>query len=1076
MRKTRTLLTVALATLTLAVSTLTAHAEPIDQLAARQRAANFLRGNTTMRRMRATNPATLKPVDIRTSLYAFNIGEQDGFVIVSPDDRTAPILAYSAQGHLDPETMPANMRAWFQEYENQLAYLAAHPEVSAPIPAADGEITAKSPIDPLLTSMWNQFMPYNQSLPDYLNGARCVTGCVATAMSQIMYYHQWPDSTAVTIPEYITRAGLKIDSIPAGTRLDWENMTDIYQGDESEEQIQAISTLMLAAGASVKMEYRDNANGGSGAFLLDVPYALKTYFDYSSTTHHETRGHYTIVKWEQMIYDELKAKRPVLYQGSTSTEQGHAFVVDGYTGEGFYHINWGWGNDNSESNCLLTVLNPGNNAGAGASSSLDGYSFNQAAVLGIKPSDDADVPFAAVRLTSSIVEVTNDQIVCLFTNHTGLSDEFTYGIGYMNENRNFMPVDYRTRALDNNSSAPLGVKTTFGIGGLKNRPGTYRIVPISKLASEYDWYCDKDPDVDYVELVVTEDGVTLTRHEPVQNLAAEISVDGTHLINEPHTINVNIINSGDEFYGRFYLRATRVGQEPADTMDIGGTGFTVRKSDSEVTPFQYIDDVPETVITDTINFLVYLGSKDGELLTSQRVVFMNPDGDRPHPNTDKITLKVSHTVEPLSADGAYILGTSPRIHIKVTNPTDSNYVGMILYDLFQFHNGKLKAAEGTMDAYRLKHHSIDEFDIHYFDDKFVVGDAYKLVVYFMKDGDIEDVERPKSGKTVMPPVFMYRADGYSLADISRDTLVVPARAAAVDLRQAINTKVVRGGNPNTLYFVASGDVPEGITRNIVRDGQADTIRLDDGYNFYIPDDINSISANHVRYTRAFRRGYKAATQDGWNTMTLPFAVQKVEMQIGNQVQEIDWLRSKNGGHQDFWILEFERQNNRALVFNPAANFVANQPYLVAVPQSVNWQGPDLTKVPITFSADNVTIQAKATSATTDNIYQMNGVRYYQERDTVFVLDATGHQFELKNDTSIQAFRAYFSIRDTTKYDFNVKKLAIEIDANIDAVEAPTLAKDATLRDDAWYTTAGQRIEAPKQKGVFIRKGRKFVIK
>lgn len=1097
MKKTRTLLTVAIATLTLAVSTLTAQAASIDQQTARQRAADFLKGNSTMRHKRATGTATdravppedLTPVDIRTSLFAFNIGKQDGFVIVSPDDRTAPVLAYATAGHLDPETMPEAMRDWFQEYASQLAYLAAHPfsvgggsvAASTPLTAADDEPTAKNPISALLTTMWNQFAPYNRLCPTTDKGDRCVTGCVATAMAQVMRFHQWPDSTAATIPGYVTASNhLTIDSIPAGLALDWQNMTDIYQGDESEEQLAAISSLMLAAGASVTMDYGTKK---SDALFKSVPAALQTYFNYSPRIHYEYRGNYSIDDWEQLIYTELLAGRPILYQGRSSGG-GHAFVVDGYSSNGYFHINWGWGNDNSQTECLLSVLNPGNNAGAGASTSLDGYSFDQAAILGIRPPRENDTPYSSFFLTTAITEIKGNDIVCEYINQTATTGTYDYGIGYYSpERQNFRSVSNNERTFSPTDDWQL----TFTVNNLE--PGTYHIVPISKLVSERIWRSSQNPNVDYVEAVVDEGGnITLTRHQPVYDISAQVEVNGIHLTNRPHTIKVTVNNNGDEYYDRIFLRINREGQTP---VLLGSAGITVRKGNSTEIEFNYTPKEEGTFCFSAATS----ASANAEVIGQTTATFWEfpPNGG---PINDSIHLQTEIAFEPVTQDGAYILSERPRIRITVTNPTDTNYDGSVQFTLFiTDKNGdsyyKVYPKSTQAVPYKLGSHSEETFYLderfHYANNKpyrdfadwlgtLEFDNAYCLVPDFRFEKYFRDVYSLPVTKMQIaaPPVHMYRADGYSLAELSRDTLTVPARAAAVDLRQATHTKVVKGGNPNTLYFVnKDAEVPDGITRNIVRGRQADTIRLDDGYNFYIPGDIGSVQANHVSYTRTFRRGYKSATQDGWNTMTLPFAVQKVQVLEEDQTRDIDWTRA-SGDYRDFWIMEFKGDQGNTLFFEPATDFVANRPYLVAVRQST-YPILNLTGKPFTFSADNVKLEAGATATTTGTQFLLQGLRYYQELDTIFALDGTGRQFELE-DTAIQAFRAYFAIRDTATYNFKQNQLTIFINAQFDAIQDVGIDAEATRQEQKWYTATGQRIATPQRKGIFIRRGRKYIIK
>lgn len=273
--------------------------------------------------------------------YIFNIGDNQGYVIASGDDAAHAVLGFSDEGFIDVNDMPCNMQAWLAEYARQIEYMQEHGATSS---RASKRITERPPIAPMLTTKWNQDYPYNVACPiDPLSGRRCLTGCVATAMSQVMYFHRARsvNQTTQEIPGYITAKNkIVIDPIPAGSFIDWEKMKRIYSYEDydTDAQVEAVANLMKYCGVAVEMDYTSSA---SSAYSSVVAIALPKYFNYSSKTRIVDR-YDSDEEWETLIYSELSHGRPVYYSGSR-TGGGHAFVCDGYESNGFYHFNWGWG-------------------------------------------------------------------------------------------------------------------------------------------------------------------------------------------------------------------------------------------------------------------------------------------------------------------------------------------------------------------------------------------------------------------------------------------------------------------------------------------------------------------------------------------------------------------------------------------------------------------------------------------------------------------------------------------------------------------------------------------------------------
>lgn len=374
----------------IATSSLSARQLSIEE--AREAAGEFLASKQSALKKGAVGGMSLTEAPVEaTGIYAFN-KTGGGYVIVSGDSRTYPILGYSDRGNIDSETMPAGLRYWLDTYSQAIRELGCQ-EVSV-----DREPAICGPrIEPLISSKWYQLSPYNDLCPmipdDEGNECKSPSGCVATTMAQIMYYHQWPQEACNPIPEYILSyqvdmitETMTLPELPAYT-FDWDNMLLTYKDCEATEaQNLAVAKLMQYCGQGIHMSYGAKA---SGADQSAIAQALRAYFGYDKGVTSRKRVFYTVDEWEQMIYDELAASRPVAYSGFSSTG-GHSFVCDGYDGEGLFHINWGW-DGNGDGFFRLSVLNPRDNTSVGSSDSHIGYCINQEVITGIQPPVEGSV-------------------------------------------------------------------------------------------------------------------------------------------------------------------------------------------------------------------------------------------------------------------------------------------------------------------------------------------------------------------------------------------------------------------------------------------------------------------------------------------------------------------------------------------------------------------------------------------------------------------------------------------------------------------------------------------------------------
>jgi hypothetical protein len=357
-------------------------ANPISREQALQNARDFFaaKGKTLPERSFRHAPVKNGVLTVEANYFVFNVGDDQGFVIAAGDDCVPAILGYADRGTFAGDSLPANVKWWLDGYSDAIGRLQASGQQAprrAPTHAA---------IPALLTCQWNQGSPYNMYCPQFFDtGETCVTGCVATAMAQIMYYHRVRSvrSVQADIPGYTCSTNwenygkMTVQGIPKNSPIDWNDMTDTYDNASTDAAKRAVANLMKYCGVSVKMDYSPSASGASSSYVVT---ALKNYFGYDAGTHYVWRSSYSDDAWDELIYNELANGRPVHYSGQGS-EGGHAFVCDGYDGDGYYHINWGWGGY-CDANFLLSDLTP---PGSGIGSDGGGFNDKQGAIIGAKP-------------------------------------------------------------------------------------------------------------------------------------------------------------------------------------------------------------------------------------------------------------------------------------------------------------------------------------------------------------------------------------------------------------------------------------------------------------------------------------------------------------------------------------------------------------------------------------------------------------------------------------------------------------------------------------------------------------------
>lgn len=351
-----------------------------------------------------------------TSYYVFDNGADKGFTIVSGDDELPEIVGYSAHGNSENLMKTEGCAAFLKAYQKFVAAFTQGDAKARKILAeqralkADGRYQQPK-ITPLLGDIaWNQDPPYNNMCPEYEDSELSATGCVATAMAQVMMYYKYPKELKADIRAYTTATNkLKVNAISKGEKYDWDNMLPTYtEGEYNTTQADAVAKLMFHCGAAVQMDYGDS----SGALLR--PEDMSTYFGYDADLLQEVyRSVYTLAEWKKILDRELEAKRPIIYGGVRSYERGHQFVCDGSDGEGLYHINWGWSGD-SDGYFDITLLDP-DVSGTGAGTSADGYNRDCSVIIGIAP-DNGSKDEPLVKEHSLYADAYEDYRKCTITN------------------------------------------------------------------------------------------------------------------------------------------------------------------------------------------------------------------------------------------------------------------------------------------------------------------------------------------------------------------------------------------------------------------------------------------------------------------------------------------------------------------------------------------------------------------------------------------------------------------------------------------------------------------------------------
>lgn len=403
---------------------------------------------------KSINPSKgMSNLSAEPAYYVFAPEDAQGFVIVSAEDQAAPIVGYSLNSNFDPEHMPDGLKAYLSDYSMVVKAIS------------DGKIQYKTSsrggvaVNPLLTVEWNQDLPYNLLAP-VIRDNQAPTGCVATAIAQVMKYYEFPQKGNGTVSSNYGTTEL-------GGEYDWANMLDSYtEGNYTQEQADAVALLMRDVGYSVEMEYGYSASSASSAVIAG---ALCRNFNYSPDIRYRFRSNFSTQAWIDEIRENLLSSQPVLYGGASANgKSGHEFVCDGIDSDDMLHINWGWGGYGN-GYFDVNILEP-NNLGIGAGDGA--YYAEQDMVVNIRPGDP-NADYLPIILPITISEVRVDSS----TDGTGkLLNSYNMGVNVTFHNSTGSAFESNTYmlglALKNASDEFLGI---YGINSTVSIPNGYYI-------------------------------------------------------------------------------------------------------------------------------------------------------------------------------------------------------------------------------------------------------------------------------------------------------------------------------------------------------------------------------------------------------------------------------------------------------------------------------------------------------------------------------------------------------------------------------------------------------------------------
>lgn len=407
-------------------------------------------------------------VDAEPAVYVFT-QKKGGYMVVAANDAVPTgLLGYTDNGEFNPDSLPGNVAWVLDQYGKQVSYAASMEQVEEDESGLSRYDQSKNRrrVDPLVKTTWGQTSPYNAYTPE-VDGSRCPTGCVATAMAQVMYTYRYP--SVGTGSKSVRAGGVKYSVDLSAMPFDWDAMASAGGRATTTESADAIANLMYAIGMGVTTTYKPTASSSNYTYAARC---LVNNFGYDNSVAVLDRSYFESEDWADLLYGELAEGRPVMYSGASSVDGGHAFICDGYDGDNYFHINWGW--DGAYNGYfLLSALDPrGNNAG---------FVYNESMIIGIRPAQ-AGTPVRPVITYISDFTVEN----AVYDRTTANTVTFSDPRGIFNKSIGALDVTFGARLVSDNGEE-MHVASANKIALLSGQAIRTYTVPVSAFPTEGRW-------------------------------------------------------------------------------------------------------------------------------------------------------------------------------------------------------------------------------------------------------------------------------------------------------------------------------------------------------------------------------------------------------------------------------------------------------------------------------------------------------------------------------------------------------------------------------------------------------------
>ena len=1083
-------------------------AAPVDATSAKQKAMAFLqkqaqRSNNSRRAAALRNPQLNEANAFGNALHVFNIGSDNGFVIVSGDDRTEEILGYVDGGNFDWDNMPENMRFWLQMYADQINSLGNSQAQQAP------RRSAYANIEPLVETNWDQRNDYNDMLffddPEMLeeSGADAddvYTGCAATSMAQALYqaaqqykkkHGEWPSISTTAIPSYTVSSSGKINNGKAMKALDpivfdWAHMLPNYArkyASPTEQEINAVATLMAYCGRAMHMEY---GTSSSDAAFVYMPFRMTAYFGIQDHVKNMDRTYYTSQQWEDLLYNELANGRAVPYtgvSGPSTSDPGHAFILDGYK-DGLWHINWGWGmaeaiNDAHYNGYFsLSVMQPDKSGTAAVSGgALDSeYKYLQQATIGVSFDTVESEGFVANTCYTHIggsrgYSASTTKVTYLNYNVQGGVFTLDGAWAIANEDGTFtiLKKDYENRLFNRRTTDDYGEYGDLAsytqyidelpVTGIAD--GTYTVLHVSSLAGENNWVADDGTELMNFTITVANNKITNVVCHPVAPTTSSLSVTAIEYIgdmnaNEENTVRVTVNNAGDDFFGNLALYYNTT-TSPSSTKRYVQLA-TLKPGE---TTHDFVVKLPKG----EYNLWFYAWATDGyagSYFDSGRKMFIGYGADANKVQVGNLQFdgQTGTALEVKSVNGVLSEELTGSFDITNTSGHTFNNTYYVCVEYAATKYAEVSVPVSVEDGTTTIPFSLGVVS------GLASGTTYKVRLYY-KDGTTEVNVGDSKNLTLQPYFHYWYADGTvkeakePTSFYTEEKMMDPdakANAVAIDLR-GINEDYIRmTDNSNCLFYLSTDQSldSEFSSANKIFGGTAAKVNINSAKPFYAPE---AFTATEISFTKTFTNGIAKDGAPYWYTIVLPFEVNNVKQDTKN----LKWFKSATDKRCHFWLMELTNVTSDALTFDYAQTFEANTPYIIQVPGEGWGDSWNLAGKELTFKGLNVTVPATAFSNET-----FIGT-YVSLTTSGLFLDASQNKFLPNEAGTVAPYNAYINAPN------NANAMRIVIGDGEDIATGIMDVETGEVTIDQMYDLQGRRVQNPK-KGLYIVNGKTVVIK